>query len=817
MLDTIGYPATLWMEWWRIMRVPELPPDEAMRLKALCSLDLLDTAPEPRFDRITRLAMAICEVPIALVSLVDADRQWFKSRQGLAATETPRAISFCGHAILEDGILLVPDAPMDPRFAGNPLVTGAPGIRFYAGAPIHAPTGERVGTLCVIDDRPRTLTGAQLVSLRDLADLVEGECQRTEMIQLARRERNLARVVEHTSHGVAIADAEGRLEWVNQGFERITGYPAAEVMGRKPGSFLQGPGTEDATVDYMRDCIRKGVPFEVEVQNHRKDGTPYWVDLKVQPVRDDQGRLTNFIAIQNDITLRRWAASQIVAGEKRMRAIVDNVVDGIITIDGQGIILTVNASVERIFGYGCAELLGRHVRVLLPESHREVLDRFLTRNPKGGPPKVLWGGRTAQGLRKDGRCFPMDLGVSGMEIDGVRMFTGIVRDISERVEAEARLHALTSMRQAILDSANLTIISTDPEGTIQTWNRAAERFLGYSAQEMVGKHDPSIIHDPEEVRGRARELSLERGRVVEPGFEVFVVRAREGEADEREWTYLHKDGSRMPVHLSVSALRGPGGEITGFLGIGMDLTERKRVEELKNEFISTVSHELRTPLTSIRGALGLVLAKAGALLPAKAKGMLELAERNCNRLTLLIDDLLDLEKIEEGRLEFQFEVVDLNALARKAMEDIEGFADARGVPLTLAPFLPEARVLGDGHRLLQVFGNLLSNAIKFSPRGEAVEVAVLAGEAGFKVVVQDHGSGIPVAFRDRVFQRFAQADGSITREKGGTGLGLCIAKVIVERHGGQIGYETGSCRGTRFHFELPVLTPLGEPPGASPL
>jgi signal transduction histidine kinase len=228
------------------------------------------------------------------------------------------------------------------------------------------------------------------------------------------------------------------------------------------------------------------------------------------------------------------------------------------------------------------------------------------------------------------------------------------------------------------------------------------------------------------------------------------------------------------------------------------------VDRLKGEFVSTVSHELRTPLTSIRGAVGLVLGNSSDSLPENVRELLVMANRNIERLTLLVNDILDLEKIESGKLEFNFVPLDLVELARNALESNAAYANEHQVRLRLAESPSQAGVTGDESRLLQVFANLLSNAIKYSPAGGEVDVLIRQSDDRFRVSIKDHGKGIPDEFRARIFQRFAQADSSDTRAKGGTGLGLNISKVIVERHTGVIGYVTRPDVGTEFYFELPI-------------
>jgi signal transduction histidine kinase len=228
------------------------------------------------------------------------------------------------------------------------------------------------------------------------------------------------------------------------------------------------------------------------------------------------------------------------------------------------------------------------------------------------------------------------------------------------------------------------------------------------------------------------------------------------------------------------------------------------VDRLKGEFVSTVSHELRTPLTSIRGAVGLVLGNSSDSLPENVRELLVMANRNIERLTLLVNDILDLEKIESGKLEFNFVPLDLVELARNALESNAAYANEHQVRLRLAESPSQAGVTGDESRLLQVFANLLSNAIKYSPAGGEVDVLIRQSDDRFRVSIKDHGKGIPDEFRARIFQRFAQADSSDTRAKGGTGLGLNISKVIVERHTGVIGYVTRPDVGTEFYCELPI-------------
>ena len=247
-----------------------------------------------------------------------------------------------------------------------------------------------------------------------------------------------------------------------------------------------------------------------------------------------------------------------------------------------------------------------------------------------------------------------------------------------------------------------------------------------------------------------------------------------------------------------------------FVGIVRDITARKEMERMKGEFVSTVSHELRTPLTSIRGSLGLIAGGAVGKVSKKALKMIDMAEKNTERVIKLVNDILDMEKLESGSMEFRFKAVDLTRLVKHGIEINRGYADQHNIEFVLGDSTEGLKVNGDSDRLIQVLANLLSNAAKFSPEGENVEIAVSRQNGVARVSVSDRGPGIPEDFRDNVFAKFTQADSSDTRKAGGTGLGLNISKTIVDKHGGTIGFDTEAGVGTTFYFELPILDEAAE-------
>lgn len=277
-----------------------------------------------------------------------------------------------------------------------------------------------------------------------------------------------------------------------------------------------------------------------------------------------------------------------------------------------------------------------------------------------------------------------------------------------------------------------------------------------------------------------------------------------------ELRFRHKDGNAVPVLVRGYIQRDREGQPLRISGTSMDLTEHKRIEQMKDEFVSTVSHELRTPLTSISGALGLVTGGAMGEIPKEIREMLEIAHRNSLRLGHLINDLLDMEKIAAGKMSFDMREHSLRRLLDEALESNQAFATHLGVDCVLRDAV-EVNVWVDGLRLQQVLSNFLSNAIKYTPEGGQVSLHCnLTDSGGVRINVTDQGPGIAPGFRSRVFEKFAQADASDSRQKGGTGLGLSITKEFIERMGGRVGFDTAEGKGTTFWCELPILesTPL---------
>ena len=346
---------------------------------------------------------------------------------------------------------------------------------------------------------------------------------------------------------------------------------------------------------------------------------------------------------------------------------------------------------------------------------------------------------------------------------------------------------------SIVETAQDAYIGVDLAGMVTDWNTAAQAMLGWSRQEAVGQ--PVDIVIPQRHRAPARRA-----------LRHFLDTGRMDLLDRRiERILMTRDGREIPVEMSTGlAGTGEGVFFSVFLN---DISARKQVERMKNEFVATVSHELRTPLTSICASLALLADGMAGELPQDAQGLVDVANASSARLVRLIGDVLDIQKMDAGRMDFEMSPQPVLPVADSALAAMRGFADQAGVALAChaAPDARQARAAIDRDRITQVLTNLLSNAVKFSEPGAQVDLSLEASHGELRLAVADRGAGIPAAFRERVFQRFAQADGADSRRKGGTGLGLSICKSIVEEHGGRIWFDSVEGEGTTFYVALPAV------------
>jgi PAS domain S-box-containing protein len=365
-----------------------------------------------------------------------------------------------------------------------------------------------------------------------------------------------------------------------------------------------------------------------------------------------------------------------------------------------------------------------------------------------------------------------------------------LRAIKENLEeiVEVRTNELRYLSMVASQTTNGVII-TDAKG-VTTWvNDSFVEISGYTSDEIIGKRPGDLLQGPDTA---IESISVMRQALADCiPFNIEVIN-------------YSKTGAPYWIEIMCNPVKDEQGHHTGFIAIETDISERKNIERVKDEFISTVSHELRTPLTAIKGSIGLLCSGAIAELPNKAQSLADMAYKNTNHLVALVNDILDIEKLGTDQMTFDFQPTDLTTLVKEAIADNQGYADEYSVQFQLGD-TEGVQVNCDPRRMKQVLANLLSNAAKFSDKDGTVKVSVHRQDVFARLSVSDHGVGIPEGFHDKVFDRFTQSDSSDTRKVGGTGLGLNISQKIVERHGGTIGFDSTPGVGTTFQVELPVL------------
>jgi PAS domain S-box-containing protein len=482
----------------------------------------------------------------------------------------------------------------------------------------------------------------------------------------------------------------------------------------------------------------------------------------------------------------------------RLAAIVESAEDAILIVDLQGLIRSWNAAATKMLGYTAAEAAGQSVVRLLPLDRQSAAEKENTLQRVSRWRKVerldsVW-------RRKDGLPIGVSLIVAPIRGDSgdVLGLSIIARDITDRDRAERASRRLA----AIVESSDDAIASKDLNGIVTSWNRSAERMFGYSAEEMVGESIRKIIPADRQAEEDDVLAQIRRGQKV----------------DHFETVRRRKDGTLFPVSLTVSPVRHADGTIIGASKIARDITERKEAEQerarllnaaqeasrLKDEFLATLSHELRTPLNAILGYARMI--RSGLIADGNEGRAVETIERNATSLSQIVEDVLDVSRIVAGRMRLNVQPVDLPEVVRSALDAVRPAADAKGVRLetVLDPQAPP--IAGDPDRLQQVFWNLVSNAVKFTPRGGRAQVRLERVNSAMEVIVSDTGLGISEEFLPHIFEPFRQADSGTTRERGGLGLGLAIARHLVEMHGGTIYAASGGLgTGATFRVKLPLM------------
>lgn len=592
-------------------------------------------------------------------------------------------------------------------------------------------------------------------------------------------------------------DENWSMSYLSEEIYALSGYPAHDFINNRVRSFSSVVHPDDLPITYRAvAAIERKESFELTYRLLHADGRSVWVREKGRGEYDSHGELQWISGFIWDISDRKAVEDQLRLSQQRFSSAFSTAPQGMALVSLQGQWLEVNEVLCEMLGYSREELLRSNFQQI---THPDDLDADLQHIEELLAGEINTYQMEKRYLDSQRRIIWVLMSVSLVRDsnDAPVHFVVQIQDFNERIAAEMAIREREDYLRTLLDNVLDAIVTIDQQGYIETFNHAAERIFGYSHLEVSGHRATLLLPEPQRSM-RARYLN----HFLKTGIQQIL-------GKEIELTALRKNGESFAIELAISQISHQGER--RFIAVIRDIEERKRIERMKNEFVSTVSHELRTPLTAIAGSLGLVNGGALGAVPAGMQQMLQIAQDNSQRLNLLINDLLDMEKLVAGKMLFELQDEALQPLLEQAIEENQPYASHYQVHLQLHDLPIKTRVRVDKLRLAQVLANLLSNAAKFSPQGQTVDVRVHEQGTRVRVSVTDHGPGVPENFQARIFSKFSQADATDTRQKGGTGLGLAISKEIIERMNGHIGFDSSPGHGATFWFELTTLAQEASP------
>lgn len=800
---------------------------EDRRIAARPGLPTGERDDEAAFEELAHLAAQIAGAEYAYIGFFNNHGFSFKACVGFDAQKQAHATAACEQLAHSRGTLLVADLTLDARFATQSIALyNTAACRSYAGVPLLNAHHQQIGVLAVLSIKPHSFTERHLAQLAVLGRQIVARLdleQRTRALEQEHRAHQrlehalsvercfVASTLDSIPALVAVLDTAGRMVRMNYPCAQLTGMSTTSTSGHKfVQQFLaaedhewveeliraaaagQSSGPQETAWRVLPAAARTAETKAAAITSRR-------VSWTLRPLKGAAGDIQYLIVSGQDVTEQRRIEQALLSSETRYQQMVENSLGFVFTCSTEGRLTSLNASTAETLGYRAEDLQGRALRDLVEPASLPLLRECMAALDAGEEWKGALPLRRGDGayrriaIRGRRRELPAD--------PPFLLFHGI--DVTEQFHAEQALLTATRQRELILEAAGDGIFGIDLHGRITFANSAAAHLLGYASEQLTGL-DMHATLLPRHPSGRINTaesdpiLAALRARVPLPSTSDF---------------FWRKNGTTIPVEFSANPLL-ENGHVHGMVVSFQDVSERRRLEHMKDEFISSVSHELRTPLTSLRAALGLIATGALEKRPEKRAQMLEMAIANCDRLTRLINNIVDFDALQRPHEPLHQIPVESSHLLRRAADIAHRAASLARIPIRISP--SSAMVLAEEARILKALNELLSNAIKFSPPESEIKLSArpaslvhndlpsTVAPSDVLFLVEDEGRGIPHDKLEHIFDRFQQIDASDSRDLGGTGLGLALCRAIVEQHGGILWVESTPDKGSRFYFTLPA-------------
>jgi PAS domain S-box-containing protein len=765
--------------------------NEDDRIEALRQYDILDTPEEAAFNNIAKLAALVCNVPNAMISLVDEDRLFIKSVVGGVSHTYPREVSFSHHTIQSDDIMEVKDTLLDERFATYPSVLSVPYVRFYAGAPLIDEHGFKLGVIGVYDSKPGALTDEQKEGLKILArEIITHLTLRKKSADLAAKTTRFEEMLNLSTVSPeihCILDSTGKILFVNDAVTTILEYSAAEATGLSMWSFCYSED-QSRLLTVIENGLRNDVKeFTVDFRIVSKTGVIRWLSWNMV------AKNCRWYTYGRDITESKKVESELM----KLSFVASKVDNAVVISDANNHVTWVNAAFEKITGFTLEDLKGKRLGDLITGSQTDM-DVLATARERIRLHQSFTVDLLA--YRKDKT--PIWLSIYNTvvlnEEGEVDIEVEVIIDITEKKKAEEEVQLLS----LVASKTNTGVNISDREGNTTWVNQSLERLIGYSLIELQGEKLGNIISNEESQRAL---ISESRNK------------AENNESYSIEVKATTKDRKSVWLSVANTPVVDEKGRVIRQIDLITDITQRKQVErelveskeqalqlsEAKEMFLSVMSHEIRTPLNAVIGMTHLLLDNDPKVSQIEDLNILKFSAEN---LLNIINDILDFTKIETGNLMLESLPMDIKSLATDIISSLQVTASKRGNKLRLSTHEVPELIIGDKTRLYQILMNLLGNALKFTGQGEInLNIELLREhDANVEILfeVSDTGIGIPEDKLSYIFETFTQAKTDIARKYGGTGLGLAITKKLLKLYKSDITVKSIEGKGTTFSFTV---------------